>query len=90
MDKVVYFDIGSDIDTLCIGPKSVRREDFLEEMYSMLKSQAEVSEITVVPEAFVPIIKLVFSDIHVSRTTPFRPTHTNAVDRFSFRTLINS
>jgi poly(A) polymerase len=68
MDKVDYVELGSDIDTLCIGPKSVRREDFLEEMYAMLKNQSEVSEITVVPEAFVPIIKLVFSDIHVSCT----------------------
>jgi poly(A) polymerase Pap1 len=35
-------------------------------MYETLKNRSEVSEITVVAEAFVPIIKLVFSDFHVS------------------------
>jgi poly(A) polymerase len=56
---------GSDIDTLCVAPKYVKREDFLEHMYETLKNRPEVTEITVVPEAFVPIIKLIFSDFHV-------------------------
>lgn len=34
-------------------------------MYDVLKSRPEVSEITAVPEAYVPIIKMVFSDISV-------------------------
>ncbi|KAI8895638.1 Poly(A) polymerase central domain-containing protein [Globomyces pollinis-pini] len=56
---------GSDIDTLCVAPKHVRREDFLEHMYEALKSRPEVTEITAVAEAYVPIIKLEFSGIPI-------------------------
>mgnify|MGYP001094720860 CR=1 FL=1 len=56
---------GSDIDTLCVAPKHVKREDFLEHMYDVLKARSEVTEITAVPEAYVPIIKMVFSGISV-------------------------
>jgi poly(A) polymerase len=38
---------GSDIDTLCVAPKHVKREDFLEKMYEILKNRPEVTEITV-------------------------------------------
>jgi poly(A) polymerase len=38
---------GSDIDTLCVAPKHVKREDFLEHMYEVLKNRPEVEEITV-------------------------------------------
>ncbi|KAL2917915.1 polynucleotide adenylyltransferase [Polyrhizophydium stewartii] len=53
----------SDIDTLCVAPKHVRREDFLEHMYAALKARPEVTEITAVPDAYVPVINLVFSEI---------------------------
>ncbi|EGF82778.1 hypothetical protein BATDEDRAFT_9489 [Batrachochytrium dendrobatidis JAM81] len=55
----------SDIDTLCVAPKHVKREDFLEYMYELLKARQEVSEITAVADAYVPIIKLEFSDISI-------------------------
>ncbi len=55
MRRVIYYLMlgiwfltqGSDIDTLCVAPKHVKREDFLEHMYEMLKAHSEVSEITV-------------------------------------------
>jgi poly(A) polymerase len=50
---------------LCVAPKHVKREDFLEHMYEILKARSEVSEITAVAEAYVPIIKMVFSGISV-------------------------
>lgn len=39
--------IASDIDTLCVAPKHVKREDFFNDMYEMLKARPEVTEITV-------------------------------------------
>ncbi|RUS26305.1 hypothetical protein BC938DRAFT_470943, partial [Jimgerdemannia flammicorona] len=37
---------GADIDTLCVVPKNVQREDFFETMYEMLKERPEVTELT--------------------------------------------
>jgi poly(A) polymerase len=37
----------SDIDTLCVAPKHVKREDFLDDMYEALKNRPEVTKITV-------------------------------------------
>lgn len=48
MDEVAtLFILGSDIDTLCVAPKHVKRDDFLEIMYEKLKIMSEVTEITV-------------------------------------------
>ena len=43
---------GSDLDTLCVAPNFVKREDFFdvdhpESMFNLLKAQSEVKEITV-------------------------------------------
>lgn len=46
-------------------PKHVQREDFFEEMYDMLRRRPEVTELTAVPDAFTPVIKMKFSDIPV-------------------------
>ncbi|KAK7696255.1 hypothetical protein QCA50_000908 [Cerrena zonata] len=48
---------GSDIDTLCVVPKHVSREDFFETFEPMLKETDGVTEVSGVPEAYVPIIK---------------------------------
>ncbi|KAI7869353.1 Poly(A) polymerase central domain-containing protein [Spinellus fusiger] len=56
---------GADIDTLCVVPKHVEREQFFTIMYEMLKERSEVTEITAVPDAYVPLIKLHFSGIPI-------------------------
>ncbi|KAH9817241.1 Poly(A) polymerase central domain-containing protein [Melampsora americana] len=56
---------GSDIDTLCVVPRQVTREHFFEILPQMLKERPEVTELSTVPEAFVPIISLKFSGIEV-------------------------
>ncbi|KAI9011184.1 polymerase [Gaertneriomyces semiglobifer] len=56
---------GSDIDTLCVAPKFVKREDFFKDMYDVLKARSEVTEITAVADAYVPVIKFQFSDIPI-------------------------
>ncbi|KAK7470216.1 polynucleotide adenylyltransferase [Stygiomarasmius scandens] len=47
---------GSDIDTLCVVPKHVSREDFFEVFESMLREFEGATEVAGVPEAYVPII----------------------------------
>lgn len=68
---------GADIDTLCVVPKYVSREDFFELFYSMLSERAEVSDLAVrhrrsnaltaqsVTEAYVPIITMKFSGVEI-------------------------
>ncbi|KAI6127418.1 Poly(A) polymerase central domain-containing protein [Pisolithus croceorrhizus] len=48
---------GSDIDTLCVVPKHVSREDFFEVFEDLLRNMEGVTEVSGVPEAYVPIIK---------------------------------
>ncbi|KAJ7639530.1 poly-A polymerase [Roridomyces roridus] len=54
---------GSDIDTLCVVPKHVSREDFFEVFEPMLQQMPGVTEVSGVPEAYVPIIKAKISGI---------------------------
>ncbi|PCH40954.1 polymerase [Wolfiporia cocos MD-104 SS10] len=56
---------GTDIDTLCVVPKHVSREDFFDVFEPMLKSTEGVTEISGVPEAYVPIIKIKMSGIPI-------------------------
>lgn len=39
--------IGADIDTLCVVPRHVTREDFFSDMHDSLNSLSEVTELTV-------------------------------------------
>ncbi|CAK7897047.1 poly(A) polymerase [[Candida] anglica] len=56
---------GSDIDTLVVVPKHVAREDFFTVFVEILKNRPELGEITPVPDAFVPIIKIEFDGIDI-------------------------
>ncbi|TDL29399.1 poly polymerase [Rickenella mellea] len=56
---------GSDIDTLCVVPKHVSREDFFDVFEPMVRDFEGVTEVSGVPEAFVPIIKLKISGIAI-------------------------
>ncbi|EPQ58947.1 poly A polymerase [Gloeophyllum trabeum ATCC 11539] len=56
---------GSDIDTLCVVPKHVSREDFFDVFEKMLRETEGVTEVSGVPEAFVPIIKIKISGIPI-------------------------
>ncbi|KAI0032934.1 Poly(A) polymerase central domain-containing protein [Vararia minispora EC-137] len=56
---------GSDIDTLCVVPKHVSREDFFETFEKMLRDLDGVTEVSGVPEAYVPIVKSKISGIPI-------------------------
>ncbi|CCM01737.1 uncharacterized protein FIBRA_03803 [Fibroporia radiculosa] len=59
---------GSDIDTLCVVPKHVTREDFFDVLEEMLKETEGVTEVSGVPEAYVPIIKTKINGIPIDLT----------------------
>lgn len=56
---------GTDIDTLIVVPKYVSRDDFFTVFADMLRQQPDLDEIVVVPEAYVPIIKIKYSGISI-------------------------
>lgn len=56
---------GSDIDTLCVAPKHVQREDFFRIFERLLKERDDVTEVAAVPEAFVPLITSKFMGIPI-------------------------
>jgi poly(A) polymerase len=69
----------ADIDALCVGVKSLKREDFFTGMMLLLKSHSKISKLVAVPNAFVPVIKmcldgididLIFANINTSRICP--------------------
>ncbi|KAI4519481.1 Poly(A) polymerase [Schizophyllum commune Loenen D] len=49
---------GSDIDTLCVVPKHVNRDEFFSVFEPMLREEPNITEVSGVPDAFVPIIKI--------------------------------
>ncbi|KAJ9667226.1 polynucleotide adenylyltransferase [Coniosporium apollinis] len=59
---------GSDIDTLVVAPKHVSRDDFFEHFPSLLRkigSEDAITELTLVRDAYVPIIKIKYLDISI-------------------------
>ncbi|KIX92761.1 uncharacterized protein Z520_11613 [Fonsecaea multimorphosa CBS 102226] len=60
---------GSDIDTLAVAPRHVKREDFFDFFPAILKQKkrapSTISSLVPVPDSFVPIIKLVVNDIEI-------------------------
>ncbi|XP_031125822.1 nuclear poly(A) polymerase 4-like isoform X1 [Ipomoea triloba] len=57
---------GADIDTLCVGPSYVHRdEDFFITLHGILAEKEEVTELQPVPEAHVPVMKFKFQGISI-------------------------
>ncbi|KAI9745782.1 MAG: polynucleotide adenylyltransferase [Candelina submexicana] len=66
--RLGVFGPGSDIDTLVVGPRNVSRDDFFSLFPSVLESLAPanaIEELTSVPDAHVPIIKMELCGISV-------------------------
>ncbi|KAL0478880.1 poly(A) polymerase [Acrasis kona] len=56
---------GADIDTLCIVPRHVTKQDFFEDLHDALKNRTDVTELCPVPEAYVPVITMKFGGIDI-------------------------
>ncbi|XP_020536523.1 nuclear poly(A) polymerase 4 isoform X2 [Jatropha curcas] len=57
---------GADIDTLCVGPSYVNREeDFFIILHDILSEMDEVTELQPVPDAHVPVMKFKFQGISI-------------------------
>ncbi|KAL6985482.1 Nuclear poly(A) polymerase 4 [Sarracenia purpurea var. burkii] len=57
---------GADMDTLCVGPSYVNREeDFFIILHDMLAEMEEVSELQPVSDAHVPVMKFKFQGISI-------------------------
>eukprot|EP01059_Diplonema_ambulator_P034243 TRINITY_DN7588_c0_g1_i1.p1 TRINITY_DN7588_c0_g1~~TRINITY_DN7588_c0_g1_i1.p1 ORF type:complete len:643 (+),score=106.40 TRINITY_DN7588_c0_g1_i1:200-1930(+) len=56
---------GSDIDTLCIAPRDVDREDFFDSLVNILRKHLLVKELNPVRDAHVPVIKMNFYEIQI-------------------------
>ncbi|KAK7255476.1 hypothetical protein RIF29_28886 [Crotalaria pallida] len=57
---------GADLDTLCIGPSYVNREeDFFFTLHDILANMEEVTELQPVPDAHVPVMKFKFDGISI-------------------------
>ncbi|CAI0441415.1 unnamed protein product [Linum tenue] len=57
---------GADVDTLCVGPSYVNREeDFFIILHDLLADMEEVTELQPVPDAHVPVMKFKFLGISI-------------------------
>uniref|UniRef100_A0A7N0TRS0 Poly(A) polymerase n=1 Tax=Kalanchoe fedtschenkoi TaxID=63787 RepID=A0A7N0TRS0_KALFE len=56
---------GADIDTLCVGPSYVYRDDFFYSLHTILARIEEVTELQPVPNAHVPVMKFKFDGISI-------------------------
>ncbi|KAM2016281.1 hypothetical protein ACFX16_046713 [Malus domestica] len=57
---------GADIDTLCVGPSYINREeDFFFVLHNILAKMEEVTELQPVPDAHVPVMKFKFDGISI-------------------------
>eukprot|EP00418_Pyrodinium_bahamense_P043541 CAMPEP_0179207944 /NCGR_PEP_ID=MMETSP0796-20121207/103698_1 /TAXON_ID=73915 /ORGANISM="Pyrodinium bahamense, Strain pbaha01" /LENGTH=495 /DNA_ID=CAMNT_0020912885 /DNA_START=312 /DNA_END=1797 /DNA_ORIENTATION=- len=56
---------GSDIDALCVAPRHISREAFFQVLVTKLQEHPDISELSPVPDAYVPIIKLKLSGVEI-------------------------
>ncbi|CAK9301561.1 unnamed protein product [Gordionus sp. m RMFG-2023] len=56
---------GADIDTLCIGPRHIERNEFFTSFFETLKKNPSVTDIRAIEEAYVPVIKMKFDGIEL-------------------------
>ncbi|ORX58722.1 Poly(A) polymerase [Hesseltinella vesiculosa] len=63
--KLGVHNSGADIDTLCVFPRHVERDDFFTLMRDMLQEHPEVTNLTAVADAYVPVMRFQCSDIPI-------------------------
>lgn len=63
--KLGVFSKGADVDIVCIVPKCITRNQFFSDFPDFLRKQPGVRKMTVIAEAFVPVIKFLFDGVEV-------------------------
>lgn len=56
---------GADVDVLCVGPRHLDRADFFSDLLEMLQTCGYCTDLTAVPDAYVPVIKMKFDGIEM-------------------------
>jgi poly(A) polymerase len=56
---------GADIDALLVCPRNIERKDFFDSFGQILAGLPEVKDMRLVPEAYVPVIKMEFDGIEM-------------------------
>lgn len=56
---------GSDIDALCVAPQNVTREAFFQVLVPKLREHPDVQDLSAVPDAYTPIIKLKLKGVDI-------------------------
>ena len=59
---------GADIDALLVAPRHISREDVFTKFGDRLKSHDQIKHVKIIEDAFVPVIKMVFSGIEMDLT----------------------
>ncbi|RVD93247.1 poly (A) polymerase type 1 [Tubulinosema ratisbonensis] len=59
---------GADIDALCVVPKQVTRKHFFNDFFALLSSQAGVTNLLKIEDAYVPLIKFEYFNIPIDLT----------------------
>jgi poly(A) polymerase len=73
---------GADIDTLCVAPQHVTREDFFAVLPEVLGHQVQDLVVTAVPDAYVPVLKLEMEGICLDLVFARIPGETSISDSF--------
>jgi len=56
---------GSDIDALCVVPRHVSRDAFFQVLVSKLQEHPDIKDLSPVPDAYVPIIKMKLAGVEI-------------------------
>jgi poly(A) polymerase len=61
-------DPNGDIDTLCILPQHIERDDFFDSLYDILRAESDITNITPIPNAKVPVMQMEICGISIDLT----------------------
>jgi poly(A) polymerase len=56
---------GSDIDTLCIAPPHISREEFFTSFVHRLDAHSDITECVPIPDAYTPIVKMKMRGVYI-------------------------
>ncbi|KAI8328018.1 Poly(A) polymerase [Chlamydoabsidia padenii] len=66
----------ADIDTLCVLPRNITRDDFFDTMQSILKKQPGIEKLNAIRESFVPVMKFKYFNIPIDLVCTILPLST--------------